>query len=364
MLNFQAFNCVNNFSERLKIEYNANKKVFYAGNILKTTASLCFKTCPYSVIAVLFTEEGFNKCGEDLIALLEKHNLSPVKLIISKGELDRNIELIAKALPENVRLILTVDIEHLYNAQALAVARELECVIGLTSFPDRFFYSASAPITQLVFDDVEYNQKRLYEIAVSKIISLIDIKVKQFFKILPSKSELLTEFIELLDIALYGKEDNLLESAIKLELMENALGHYEKPLDIKTALCLVKVLATNLDKTFYGVPNYIDRAKRASEIYGLSYLETLEMLKAQLDEQEKFKENISDIRKGIGALARIYEQKIGDIISKYLSFGGSFEESNNNKDMLLGLKFNGDIHYYNNSLSLLRETGYLEKIKV
>ncbi len=367
MLNQLYLASINSQASRLKNQFGGASVNFLVGELFFTTAITCKNLCPYSKIAVLYTQQDFLEFGESFTYIIKRNGLNPVNVIISELEL-QNDERLAKSLPENVRLIATLSGAHIYNAQALAFEMGIACVIGLNKTPERLFNSLNLPNVNFVLAErLNFTAYETYQNLVNKIITLLDIKLKQFFRITRKNFSLADEFSQSLDIALklscksQDYAQKLLYYALLLELTGVALGQLSNGYDVKTALCILKLSATNLKREFFRVPNYLERAQAIGELYGANRLEILENLKSQLEYQNAFSEKLTDIKKGLAALASVYLERQNEIIENFKSFNGVANKKA--KEILQTVKYAGDLHYYNNIVSLLRETGSLE-IKV
>ncbi len=351
-------------SEKLQKEHFAPEITFYSGRLLDKFSEVCGKLCPFSKIAMLYSPLDFEKYGEELTSTLKDNGLKVVNVILNEKDCNSDLDNIIASMPENARLIATTSQELVEFSQRLAHNLGVGCVIGLSKIPDTIFAKgAFSPIAVVVDENLSTLDWELYQKLVGKIVCLFDLKVKQFFKIISKNTPLIFDFIDILDAGLSAYLDcpldyknKLLESALSLELLSRALNHYEKAYDLKTALCLVKLVAVSLKKEYKAIPNYLERAKAVEKLYGLSYLNVLENIKAQLDGQKLYGENLTDMKKGLSALAQIYLEKTPSIIRTFTALNGEYQD---NKLVLTNIKYAGDIHYYNTSASLLRETGCL-----
>ncbi len=361
---------LSNFVTLLKTRGVSSQISFYCGSLISESALVCKALCPYSKLVALYTKSSFKNYGEALSERLKANGLSPLNIVLERAELEENLEQIILALPENARISLTLDKELIKCCQTLAKSRELECVIGLDDFPSRLFEITNPPPTSFIFEaSGRADLSLLYQEAVNKIVSLIDIKLKQFLNFIPKREDLTDNFIELLDKALNvydleegEREQKLIEWVISLEMLELAFCHIPEKYDFKTALCIVKLLAKNLSAELLSVPDYRKRAQKVEKLYDIKYLQTLKAFKAQLSELKAQKENLYHIRKGLSALAKEYATLAPRLVCTFKAFNGECKQSE--KQILERIKYAGDMHFYNNSLSLLREVGYLEKIKV
>ncbi len=149
MLNQLYLASINSQASRLKNQFGGASVNFLVGELFSTTAITCKNLCPYSKIAVLYTQQDFLEFGESFTYIIKRNGLNPVNVIISELEL-QNDERLAKSLPENVRLIATLSGAHIYNAQALAFEMGIACVIGLNKTPERLFNSLNLPNVNFV----------------------------------------------------------------------------------------------------------------------------------------------------------------------------------------------------------------------
>ncbi len=364
MLSITSINFLNSLAESLEKEGNNAKITFYTGELLERTVDVCTSVCPFSKVAVLHTAKSYGQTGKILYQLFKAKGLTPVNIICEQNEITADMVTLSDSMPENVRLIVTVTQEHIYTAQRLAKSREIECVIGLAYLPHNVFCAFNPRSIRFIIDqNLKVQDFEVYEDIVCKIVCLLDIKIKQFFLSAPKKFELTLCFARILDSSLLlnlkaPSTQKLVEGRIALELVQRALECDSAFLDVKSTLCLVKLMASSFSQEAFAFPNYVERAKAVSERYGIEYLSALQNLKAQLDRQKEFNENLVDIKKGISALARAYADKIPKIVDNYIKLGGKSHTTL--KQVMENLKYAGDIHYYINSASLLREAGVLE----
>ncbi len=369
MPNFSTFDEINEFASGLNQTLNFSKIEFYSGDFLQKTASVCSEICPYCKLVVLYTQDCFESFGEKFSNILKQKGVTPINVILNFNQVETDLNMLEQSFPENARLVVAIEEGCIFSCQALAKFKGVDCVIGLESFPQKLFNKLMPPPTHFVFcEKLKMDKRQTYSIVVSKIISLLDIKLKQFLKIIPKNPIQSDEFVEILDKAIDELvldnrlfNEKLIEYAVKLELLEIALGHISKNYDIKTSLCMIKLIASNLKKEFFSSPNYLVRAERVNKLYGLDYYQTLKGFKFQIDKFKEYQENLTDIKKGLSALSSLYLELTPKIVKTFKSLGGVW--SAQNKQILQSIKYAGDIHYYNNSMSLLRETGCLEQIK-
>ncbi len=360
---------LNELSARLYDGKFLQKITFFSGEIPSQTAEYCAKTCPFCKVAVLYTKEGFINNGDELSYQLKKRGIKPVNIIfesenINQAELDKTIS----SMPETVRIILTVDQTLLEFAGALAKELKLVCALGVFDLPDKTVVLPKTLPEQtgiILSQDLKVVESKSYSVAVSKIISLLDIKLKQFLKIIPKNFELTDEFIQILESVLeilsYSKTQRgykLLEIIFGLEILERALGHYSTPLELTATLCVIKMLATELTKERLETPNYVERARELSDKYNENYFQTLLEFKSQLNIFESHVQQMTDIKKGLSALAKMYLDKSGLIVKTFKEFKGRRQSPL--KDIYAKIKYAGDKPYNIGCISLLRETGALE----
>ncbi len=282
---------LNSLSKNLKEWLNFREITFYNGEILSKTAEVCREICPYSKVIVLFAQPTFDKVGEEFTSILKDNGLTPISLIVDKDEFEKSNQQILFSIPENVRTCVTLDYSLITSCLELSKDKRLECVIGFNQAPLKLF-SLYPPNARLVFSDqLIINDSLIYQSVVSKIISLLDIKLKQFFKIIPKNYAIGDLFVEILQKALTVKHflepnesQRILEYFLSLELIETALNHFSENYELKTSLCIIKLISVGLTKEFYAAPNYLARAKALEKLYGISYLSGLEAFKSQLDQ--------------------------------------------------------------------------------
>ncbi len=364
----RIFNQLNEQLKELEKAKLLPKITLEVGEVLQKLTEFCSDCCPYSKVAVLYTKNSYLCFNTELTKNLKSKNLSPINFIFDENEITSyEKEQVIKSIPETVRIILTVDNTLIELCQALAKELKLACAVGVCSLPSHTLFSRHLPSNLAIAfnEQLSVDESRCYSAIVSKIISLLDIKLKQFFKILPKNNKLTDEFIEILDLALdvlnqekQERKQKLLQYLLRLDFLERAFGHYDTYKQVKISLCLVKLLAVNLNKEFYSVPNYLLRASAVNNIYNQDYFKTLLNFKYQLQVIKSFEENLLDVKKGLSALAKIYADKAQVILTTFSALGG--KEKLTSKEILENVKYMGDMPNGINCLTLLRENGGLE----
>ena len=152
----------------------------------------------------------------------------------------------------------------------------------------------------------------------------------------------------------------ILECDIALQLIERAFLQFSPNCDLKTSLAILNLVANSLDKEFLSVPNYVERAKKVSELYNLDYYKTLKAFSYQIEAFNSIKNNLVDVKRGLKELASIYYNLAPKIVSTFSALGGKCLCSI--KELKNSVFYRSDIEYYNNIVSLLRENGCLEQI--
>lgn len=359
-------NNLENLAKELTKELSVSLASFAFGEVFSSVARKSSELCPYSKVAVLFSPNGFSSFGEKAKKELKSKGLSPVCIILTDQDKDK-AEIIS-SLPENIRLILTFERGLAFLTQEIASLLNVECVIGLSSYKEKLFLEQeSAPTHFVLSNEIQVSPSAIYQNIVSKIISLLDVKLKQFLKIIDKNDYFTDKYIKILQSALLispEQEKNLafklIECDLSLQLIERAFSHYFLPCDIKTSLCILRLVASYLDKDFLCVPNYIERASKVSELYNRDYFETLKCFAYQIERFKLSKDNEIHIKRGLMELANEYSLLIPKIVSTFNALGGKSNAPL--KDVLFSVKYRSDIEKHNNVCSLLRENGCLEQI--
>ncbi len=337
---------------------------FNNANEISRVGYECGTLRPYSKILALYSTQSFCEYAKDLTLSITERGLKPLNLILNdKFEFLCEEEKVISSIPEDVRLVLTLDADLIEVAQKIAQKRDLVCVIYLTRLPKKIFYERlPSRLCFILSDDLKISYSEIYSDIVSKIISLLDVKLLRFFNIYQKNDELTDKYAQILDCAIKSfpqKTQRSLEYKLSLDLLELWLGYNSRSLDLKQALCIVKMLESFLCEEKRESPNYLARAEAVSKLYGYDYYLTLQAIKKQLDIIQDNEEALPDIKKGLKVLAKGYASYAGEIISAYLALGGSFTRGN--KDVLTDIKYLGDYGEIS-CISLLRENGVLEKI--
>ena len=376
------------------------------GNYNQEIVSILKKVCPYSKVGLISFSKTYQNMGKELVKTISLAGCKTVSLIMPEKYSDSiDYAGLLFNLPEDVRCIITLDRELCHVATYFSGVREVPVIYfareGLIykSLDDVVFFKNGGSTEKIdcgsqkyvVIDPNFIKENELSHIfahIVSKTVALFDYKIYKSLigekvnkSILSNLLDTISDTIKIMDVPITERWQKLMLNCIKIEILNylscgelfsySAEVYSGKLLSGKSDFysielaSAIKILAYYSDffgctEAFPVFPNYNLRAETVANVTKISEKNLLDSFIMHTDRFFKSKEKYFNV---INSLKQDAEKAFDVAVklkSTYLTLGGKESFGISEELLFEGIRFSGDVPFFFNGMTILRELGILE----
>lgn len=396
--------------EQLKTDASLKEKAqkvnFLHGSAPQVTADVLEKITPFARVAVVAPDGKNEGLWIKLTGEMRKRGLKPVSVLFpSDFSLDVDSVCGMFNLAEDVRAAVVFD-DNLYSAAyyfaavkglpCIAVVNDL-CAKGVLQNPvfiknsDRLETFAVDIPRYIVLEEQEVadkNQAKAFAHLCSALVGLADYRFNNTvtreapikaaydllrtavlggFTIIKDKTGINEKLIfnrmlsEIADYLTDGKLVTLSAPSISEYIFSGKFNG-----DCGAALASACVIAeayksyvSNDCEELVFAPDYTERAKALNELIGINETEILKNYRIQSNKKVARKVKINELRQKLSQEITYFPTILAGALDEYKNLGG--QTVIDTKKLSTAVKLSGDLPFYINGMSLLRETGYIKE---
>ncbi len=385
---------------------------FYQGNLIENVTKLTTKIAPFSKVALVCYEDTFSSFIKPLADKLKKCGIKPIAMLFKYGS-DDTVKSASQlfSFPEDVRAIITVDAGLYRICSYFASVKQIPIICGLNEFDthgicdnliclkngDKIDKINLDVKRYVIIDDFLFDKNdgayNAYANVMSRTVSLIDYRMRHANNGTTPSSYLfdyfkdaVTETFNFDGISQKERAVLFLKNSLTVELI-NALSHGE--FTFSSAETVVLRLLNGFKSSFdYGLLLYVSvkilgiydvyfNCKASSLLTFTDYNEYIDVLCREFKLSETqlldgLQEQLIYIKKGKsrseGAKFKLKKEvsvlnKLGvKTLERFKMLGGSINVIDDR--LKTALKHCGDTFYGINTMSLAREAGVTEFIRI
>ena len=376
------------------------------GNYNQEIVSILKKVCPYSKVGLISFSKTYQNMGKELVKTISLVGCKTVSLIMPEKYSDSiDYAGLLFNLPEDVRCIITLDRELCHVATYFSGIREVPMIylakesLIYKSLDDVIFIKNGGKTEKITCDSQKYlvvdpdfikenDLSRMFAHVVSKTVAVFDYKIYKSLMgekvnktILSNLIATIGDTVKIMDVPIDERLQTLMLNCIKIEILnylsDGELFSYSSEVYAGKILsgksdfysielgAAIKILAYYSDffgstEAFPVFPNYNLRAETVASIIKISEKDLLDAFILHTDRFFKEKEKYFSV---INSLCQDAEKAFDVAVklkSTYLTLGGKESFGISEELLFEGIRFSGDVPFFFNGMTVLREIGILE----